>query len=201
MELHRFISLLAASVGLIGAIFLSIGVLILSDKDMVHSTYHYSAMGWPSKQIVSSMATQKAHTIVGVIFIISAFSIQVISLIFLSEDIPFVKSPVIGVGITAVLLFVLTVVFFLVDRGLQHYHELNMEKLIAKDYCANRFENRAVDPANVEGLAAMAQEYFNLKREVSETQIDFIKRIGKHIGWIIPNNIDFSRINSIDERE
>ncbi len=81
MHLHRFLSLLAAFIGLIGAVFLAKGVLVLSSKDMLHSTTHYSAMGWPSKQIIFSMATQKADTSIGIAYIFLAFVIQVVSLI------------------------------------------------------------------------------------------------------------------------
>ena len=70
-----------------------------------------------------------------------------------------------------------------------------MEKLVARDYCTRRFVDRPVDTANAESLEDMSYEYFNLKRMDAETQIDFIKRIANYVGWSIPADIDFSKID------
>jgi len=193
MQLHKFLSLLAVIIGLVGAIFLAKGILVLSPKDMVHSTTHYSAMGWPSKRIISSMAIQKADTLIGFIFIFLAFPIQVISLI-VTDKIALGETRSRSIALAFVFVFVLTIILYLLNRGIRDYNEIEMEKLVARDYCTRRFVGRPVDPANAKGLEDMSYEYFNLKRKDAETQIDLIKRIAKHVGWDVPEDIDFSRI-------
>ena len=160
---------------------------------MLRSTMHYSAMAWPSKQIISSMAVQKADTLIGFVFIFIAFSIQIISL-FVSDKVAVHENLFRCVVLALTFVCILTVILFLVDRGIRQYNELEMEKFYVQDYCRRRFIGRPIDPANAKGLEDMSQEYFSLKREDSEGQIDFIKRIAKYVGWDIPEDTDFSRI-------
>lgn len=195
MGLHRFLSLLAAFIGLTGAVFLAKGILVLSPKDMLHSTTHYSAMGWPSKEIISSMAIQKADTLIGVTYIFLAFSIQVVSLVLVNGEIPFAVSRWTAVGMAFALASILTIIFYLINGGIRDYNELKVEKLVVRDYCTKRFVGRVADPANVKGLEDMSQEYFNLERNDSETKVDFIKRIAKYVQWTVPDDIDFSKID------
>ena len=195
MGLNRFLSLLAASMGLIGAVFLAKGVLIQSAEDMINSTTHYSACAWPSKKIISSMSIQKADTVTGIVYIFIAFLIQLVSLIFLKGEIIFIKKWWMSIGIAFILIFILTITFYLINNGIRNHNVLKMEKIVVRDYFTDRFVGKAVDTANIQGLEDMSKEYFNLNREDSESDFDFVKKIAQYVGWSIPSNIDFSRID------
>ena len=194
MGLQRFFSLLAASIGLIGAVFLSKGVVILSPKVMLHLTSPYSRYAYAPEQI-ASMATQKADALIGVVYIFLAFLIQVFSLIFVTGESSFIKSRWMGFWIVFTIVSILTVIFSLINIKIRDYYKLETGKIAVKDYCIKRLERKVIDPVNIKSLETMSQELLNLKKEDSETKADFIKRIAKYVEWTIPDDIDFSMIN------
>ena len=191
MSLDRFLSLSAASIGLIGAVFLCIGVLVVSDKDMIRGTFNYSPLGWPSVEIISSMATQKGHTQIGVAYILIAFLLQAVSLVFLKDEICFSKSQLKGALLSAGLIAILTLIAYLVDRGLCEYHASNMKMIAAIDRLETSVEeNRRPLHSDVQ---LIANEYFSFEKEPKEDNVDFIKRFAKYVGYDLPKDADFSK--------
>jgi hypothetical protein len=194
MELHRFLSLLAALLGLIGAIFLSKGVLALTPKTMLHLTTPHSRTDYAPEQI-RSLATQKADTSSGVIYVLLAFSIQAFSLIFVSNDILLVKSRWMGFWVAVAIVAIFTVVFSIMNIRIRDYYTLVIGKIEVKNHCADSFLG-IVEPVHAKELEGKSKELLNLKREESETQVDFIKRISEYVGYSIPKDTDFSKIES-----
>jgi len=199
MALHKFLSLLAVVMGFVGAVFLAKGILVLRPKDMLETTTHYSAMGWPSKQIISSMAVQKADTLIGFVCMFLALLIQVVA-ILVNKEIGFAKNQLAAFCSAFIFVAALTIILYVVDNGVRNYFGFEMKKLVAQDYCSKRFVGRPVDSANFKGLQDMVREYFRLERGASESCADFIKRVARHVGWTVPDDIDFSRIESDTEQ-
>jgi len=193
MEWHRFLSLLAALFGLIGAIFLSKGVLALTPKAILYLTSpNYLTLDYASEQNIRSLATQKADTLCGVIYVLLAFLIQAFSLIFVSNDRPFVKSRWMGFWIAVTIIAIFTVVLSIINIRIRDYITLVAGKTEVKNYCKHFVG--VVDPAYTKGLEGVSKDLLHLKRVDSETQVDFIKRISKYVGYSIPKDTDFSKI-------
>jgi len=191
MNIDRFLNILSASIGSMGALFLAIGVLVLSDKDMVHGTFNYSPMGWPSNEIISSMAIQKGHTQIGVTYILIAFLLQVVCLIFLKDEVGFVKSRLNGTLLAGGLVIILAIVACLADKGLCEYHKLNMKKIVARDYLESNIKERE-SPLYAD-VQTIANQYFSFKKTTEENGSDFIKRFAKHVGYDLPKDANFSK--------
>jgi len=189
--MDKFFSILSASIGSTGALFLAIGVLILSDKNMVHGTFNYSPTGWPSNEIISSMAMQKGHTQIGVTYILIAFLLQVVCLIFLKEEVGFIKSRLSGTLLAGGLVILLVIVAYLADRGLCEYHKLNMKKIVARDYLESNIKER--DCPLYSDIQTIADQYFSFKKTMGENNPDFIKRLAKHVGYDLPKDVNFSK--------
>ena len=191
MDYHAVFSLLAAGLGLLGSVFLSIGVLLPSHKNLVRSTYHYSPMAWPSRQIISSIAKSRAFTLIGITQIIMAFLTQVTAIIFIERDILFPgdKEPV---TIVFLVLLFFAIISYLIAGEERKYHERAMAKIIVKDYCTKRFEGKKIDASNIKGLEDMIQQYFAFQRKESENPNDFIRRVAAYVKWDIPNGASFS---------
>ena len=196
MELHRFLSLLAAFVGLVGAIFLSKGILASSHEHILKLTGPGSHWDYAPEQI-DSLAKQKADTKIGVIYIILAFSIQVISLIFVTnQNISLIKTRWMLFWVILALISVLTICFSVLGNYFYKHHKREIGKIAVKDYCIRTFSRKVIDPLNVEGLEPMSQELLNLRREPSESMEHFIRRVVKYVGWTVPDHIDFSKFDS-----
>jgi hypothetical protein len=192
MELHNFLSLLAACFGLSGSIFLARGIIGLSPKNMLRLTSPYSRIGYAPEQIYS-MAAQKADALIGAIYIFLAFLVQVGALIFVEHSTVFVKDKWTSVCIALVATLLVTIIFSLMDKAFRNHTKFAIGKVAIRDHCAGLFAG-IIDPVNAKSLEKMAQELLNINRGDSETTVDFIKRIAKDVNWEIPKETDFSRI-------
>ncbi|MBC8471568.1 MAG: hypothetical protein H8D56_19070 [Planctomycetes bacterium] len=196
MELHKSLSLLAALFGLIGAVFLSKGVLALTPKAIVYLTSpKYSTLDFASKQNILSLATQKADTLCGIGYVLLAFLIQVISLIFVRNTVFLIKSRWMVFWVAMAIIAILTVVASIVNIRYRDYIALVAGKNEVKDYCTKHIKG-VVESAYANGVESGSEELLDLKREDSELQDDFIKRISEYVGYSIPKDTDFSKILS-----
>ena len=191
MSLDRFISLLAASIGLIGAVFLCIGVLVLSDKEMVGGTFNYSPISWPSVEIISSLATQKVHAVIGIAYIVLAFLLHLVSLVFLKGEICFTTSRLNGVLLSAGFIAILILIGYLADGGLCEYHKLNMKKIAARDYLKQNVEQSGAPQQS--GVQSIANQYFSFEKEPKEDNPDFIRRFAQYVGYDLSKDADLSK--------
>ena len=194
MELNRFLSLLAAGIGLVGALFLSRAVVVLSPKVMLHLTTPYSRIAYAPEQ-VASMAAQKADAQIGVFCILLAFVIQVGSLIFVKENTAFTSTRWMGVWVAVAIVSVSAVFFSYLNPRMRDKNKLEVGKVVVREYCENRITG-IVDPANADSLWKKAEQLINLNKEDSESIIDFIKRVSAYVGYSIPSDTDFSRIEN-----
>jgi len=199
MDLVRFINLLAASVGLMGAIFLAIGVLVLNNERTMDLCFNYSPLSWPSTAIVESLAAKKAHTVVGVFFIVVAFLLQVATIIFSPDKkVDFIDSRLGCVVLGASAILVLLFILYFADKGLAAHHERDMKKIATRRYMEKWIERGAIDLPAIEGLDAISYQYFRIGRSTSESKAAFVRRMAEYVALVIPVDLDFSRIEKND---
>jgi hypothetical protein len=199
MGLQKFLSLLSAGIGLVGAIFLAKSFLGLTPNDILHLTSPYSKIAFAPEQI-SSMSVQKANAIIGIFFILSAFIGQICALVLVDESTTFVSSRWIGFWMAAVYVSVFTLLFSFINLKLSNYIKLETGKIAIRDYCNKRFMRDKIDPVNLEGFKTMAHELMSLSKRADESNSDFIKRIFDCIGLKYLDNPDFTKsINEMKE--
>jgi len=191
MELQRFLSLLAACIGFVGAIFLAKGVLSLSPKAMLDLTPPHSRIDYAPEQI-ASLATQKANTLIGVIYIGGAFVIQVISLMFSNYGKLVTETRWTGFWIILAIISLVAIIFSITNVKIRDWYRIEMGKIEVRQHCIDTFSRVRVDPVNVKGIEHMSFELLGLKKRDSESIEGFINRVAEYIGWTIPKNIDFS---------
>lgn len=191
MELHRFLSLLAALIGFIGAVFLAKGTLALTPKAMLDLTTPHSRFDCAPEQIFS-LATQKADTMVGVIYIGAAFVIQIISLLFANSGKFVTESRWVAFWIALAIVSLLTIIFSLANIRIRDWYRLEMGKLEVKAHCGHTFSRERIDPGSVKGIQPMAKDLLDLTREESESMADFLRRVANYVGYKIPDGVDLS---------
>lgn len=203
MTLQKFLNLLALMIGVAGVLMVSKAVYV-KPRDMLKATYHYSAISWPSDEIISNMVSKKVNVTISVITIVIAFIIQFVSLVFVDGQTPFVESRLRGILLTFALVTVVFLVLFHIHKGLYRKNEFEIKCLEAENYLERglvkelgREQIRVTElRVKFEGLEAMVKEYFEITRESSEIPSDFIKRIAAKIGYKLPQNIALSKLNS-----
>ena len=168
------------------------GIVGMKPRDMLRLTAPYSRMAYAPEQI-ESMASQKADIFTGVLFILVAFFIQVIGIVFIPKEIKFGATKWMGVLsvliITVILLFIGC--WFRKDIWLNNKSEIG--KFALRDYCEKRFSG-TVDPFNAQSFVKMSEELLCIVKKKDETTVDFIKRMAAYINWEIPVETDFSKI-------
>lgn len=195
MELHRFLSLLAACIGFVGAIFLSKGVLSLSPKAMLELTPPHARIAYAPEQI-ASLASQKADTLTGVLCILIAFSVQVISLLFFTGSGVFIRSRWITFWVALAIVSLLTIVFSLAGLKVRNWYRIEMGKLEIRWHYAERFQDNTFDVGAVRGAIAMAKDLLDLQKEEDELISEFLKRVFNYVGCPVPNHIDLKKFDS-----
>ena len=190
MDLQKFLSLISAGIGLIGALFLAKSFIAQSPNDILHLTSPYSRIAFAPEQIVS-MSAQKADAIIGVIFILFAFIGQICALVLVHEATPFVASRWFSFWIAAACVSVLTAIFSFVDLKLSNYIRRETGKVAIRDYCEARFTREKCDPVNLESLKVMGEELLGMNKKPNESNADFIQRIFVLAGLNCPDNPDF----------
>ncbi|MDD5692189.1 MAG: hypothetical protein PHP10_03310 [Candidatus Omnitrophica bacterium] len=190
MGWQRFLSLISATIGLIGAIFLAKSFLALTPKEILYLTSPYSRMAFAPEQI-ASMSAQKADAIIGVFFILLAFTGQIFTLVFLNEVTPFVNSRWIGFWIAIVCTSVLTLIFSFIDLKIAKHIRLETGKIAVREYCERSLNCEKVDPVNLKSLGIMAHDLLDMTKKVDENTPGFYKRIFEYISWNYSDSTDF----------
>jgi len=195
MELQRFLSLLAAFIGFIGAIFLAKGVLALSPKATLDLTTPHSRWGYAPEQIVS-LATQKANTLIGVVFIVSAFLIQVVSLICFNGGKSVAESRWIAFWIALAIVSIVTVIFSFLNLKIRNWYRIEMGKLEVERRCTYYYSKSDFSKRFIREVETMSRELLDLQRAENESNGDFIKRVFEFVECPILDQVDFSKYDS-----
>lgn len=189
MELSKFLSFCGMIFGFVAVIFLS-KVLFASAGEILQATYHYSPMGWPSTNIISNTASQKADTLASVILIFLALVLQCCTL-FVKNDVFFPGSMKNALVIGIILVFVVAGTVYQTSIGIKRSFETDIKKLAAKNYVKSAVEKQSVPLYS--DVEAIAEQYFNFKREPEEEKLDFLKRFSEYLEYDLPKNADLSK--------
>lgn len=172
-------------------IFLS-KVLFIKADEILHGTYHYSPSGWPSVQIISDIASQKADTLASVSLVFLALALQTCSL-FVKNDVDFTTNWKRAILIGVMLIAIVTAIIREVDIGMKRSFETGIKRLAAKDFIKLSIEKFSVPLYS--DVQNIAEQYFDLRKEPNEQDADFVKRFAAFVGYDVPTNADFSKFH------
>ncbi len=189
MELTKFLSLCGMMLGFIATVFLS-KVLFAGADDFLNSTVHYSPTGWPSSAMISGMASQKADTWASVILIFLALILQVISL-FVKGETQVGNNTKDGVINVFYLLVAVAIITGSINIVYKNYVDRNIKKKAAYDRISTSIEKSSVPLYS--DVEEIADQYFRFKKNSEETNIGFVKRFAKYVGYDVPEDADFSK--------
>lgn len=114
MNWRDFFGLLAAFLGLIGALFLSKSLVVLRPKTILYLTTSHSNIDYSAEQ-VASLVSQKADATVGIIYILIAFSIQIVSVMFIADKGPSVMSRWMAFWVIVAIMSITTITFSFIN--------------------------------------------------------------------------------------
>ncbi|HBG28815.1 MAG: hypothetical protein A2Y10_06865 [Planctomycetes bacterium GWF2_41_51] len=191
MDFAKFLNLCATLLGFIAILFLS-KALITSAEQILRSTYHYSAMGWPSVAIISDKASQKSDTFVSVFLIIFVLGFQ-LGALFIKDDIPFIKSLQKGIIISIVFVIMVSIITYLISFTIKKNFEKDIKIIAARDRMELEFKSSCPLYRDVEGIA---KEYFGITKNIAEDDSDFVRRFAQYINYEVPKDANFSKFKN-----
>jgi len=189
MGLLRFLSVLAAFWGVTGAIFLSISVVMMTPKMMVGLTISEARWAYSPEQI-KSMAKQKADATVGIIYVLAAFVIQMVSLIATSWERIVVPCHWCWFGGIAIIILLIS---FCCRHWIHGGALEGMSKVVIKGHLDRRFGKKVQKP-DWTTLTDMALNLRGIKKLNNETPPQFFKKMADFAEWEIPQECDLSEI-------
>ena len=190
MTWYRFLSLIAASIGFMGAVFIRKSLLYLTPERMLSQTTAESLIKYSPNQI-KAITSQKAHAVSGATAIFIAFLIQCVTLILIDEKIVFWKGHVVFIFISWVLiLLVLWCMLTCITESLDQRYK----RSVIASKLGSIFKARKVTEEDAGVIKGMAQDLLGLDRYPQESTEEFIKRIAKFVGQPAITGIDLSEV-------
>jgi hypothetical protein len=164
-------------------------VLFSSANKLLEATVHYSPVGWPSKEILSSIANQKADTLASMLFVALALISQMLPT-FIKSDIHFPLSMK-SVSVSVICLIVICVVIYGIKVGFGKSWEMDLKKQAAKDYVRLAVEEMSCPL--YEDIESIAQQYFEYKKDPKETNENFLKRFAEYLKYDLRPDVNLSK--------
>lgn len=189
MQLAKFLNLCAMLFGIMAVLFLS-KALFASAEQILRTTHHYSATGWPSVAIISDKAGQKSDTLASIILVFLVLVLQLCSL-FIKEDISFTSTWQKGVIIAIIFVGIVSVIVHKIDVSTRKSFELEIKMLAAGDRIKHYFEKSSCPLYS--DVEAIAKQYFDFSKKDDEDNPSFVKRFACFLGYRIPEDVDFSK--------
>ncbi len=151
---------------------------------MLQSSFNYSPGGWPSIEITCEKASQKADTLTSILLAALAALLH-LSTIRGRNDMPPAEPRAWRLPIAAALLVgVVTLIAWEINIAAAMTFDKSIRITAAKRYLKDHLEQFGhVDRASV---AAIAEQYFGLKRKADETNEEFFHRLASHVGYDPP---------------
>lgn len=194
MELDRFLNLVASIFGTLGAIYVMIAVLAMTPELIEKQGSSYWDFSIPE---IDSLCQQKADNVSGFVFVILAFILVGITIVFVPEGIRIFESKALAFALSVVLAGGLYMTLHFVSKGIYKHQKLAVGKIITGRHLESVFKKGQLVPSDRESLQVYARELLDLKVSANEPIDDLLERIAKTVSVKVPATLDYSAIKSV----
>ena len=189
MNMKTFFTLLALSLGLVGTIFISKGILLKTPRYMAEVSA--TKFGY-NKDILTDLALSKADMLIGFSIIILVFTIQILNISLIPETCPFIESK----QMSFTLLIFIFLTFFLIASPISHGFKKYFFKeaaviMVRENLDESIKNNKGILRKKYSYLSITnyAQDLLNINRKREETDINLLKRIAQEVKYDLPLNV------------
>lgn len=183
MSLEKFLSLSAIVLGFIGTVFLLKGVLRMTPDvigEIGLTRWDYSI------PVLENLSVQKADTICGFIFIVIAFSLQLVQTLFNLSAIRLIENNLSSYILMLFFILIISALLLSIDFSLRKHNRIEAGKSITRSYVKRHLlKENNLDLSRLSSVESYSSKLLYLKREKNETDEEFLLRLGPII------NIDF----------
>jgi len=197
MELHRFLNLIASIFGMLGAIYVMIGILAMTPEYIEKQ----GDSGWDfSVPQIESLCHQKADNVSGFVFVILAFVLAGVTIIFVPEGVRIFESKTLAIAFAAVLAGGLYITLHFVSNGIFKHQKLEVGKIITQRYLEKVFSKGQLVPSDKRSLEVYARELLDIEVPTDEPVDTLLERTAKTVGIKVPATLDYSAVKPTERK-
>jgi hypothetical protein len=189
MNRERFFNLLAAAFGALGSIYTLIG--LPSPELMAHLSV--SKTDFNPEQI-TSLAAQKADSIVGMVLILMAFLVAAFNLAAVSDAKVIFKRRYTAIVLALAIVGASYFAGRLIGNAIQRHEKRAIGRVIATRFLETILERKQLSTFGVAALKDYARELLEMPVDDAEAPRLLLKRFAEAVGKQVPADFDFSEV-------
>lgn len=186
MDLKEFLDLLFTIIGTIGSIYVLRSITKITPE--LTEEISASKLGHNPDQI-DSISEQKADGLIGNILVIFALIIAIINSAFDFSAILLFETRIYVIILGIIIASIIYYFISLVGKKIDHEHRKKVVMIIIRDHINRVIEKGKIHEYDYLSLKFMSERYLIANHHLSETKIDFIRRLGIIVRKEIPQNI------------
>ncbi len=194
MDLDRFLNLVAALFGAMGSLYTLKGVAALSPSLIERLSRSY--WGFSSVQI-EALTAQKADSIVGIVLVMIALTLAIITIAVVPPDIRFLERRATAITLAAVLAGVSYLALVLIGDAVAKHQRLAVGRVIVAQEIGELLETGRLPKSEIESLRTYGRDLLGWKEEDLAAPTDLFKRLAAEAGLSVPNGFDFSEVDNL----
>lgn len=191
MDLDRFLNLIAALLGAVGAVYVLKSVAALSPDVIERLSRTY----WDfSVAQIDSITAQKADAIVGIALVLLASAIGITNEAFVPEGIRLRQSRSRALFLAGALAVVAYFVLAVAGSAVQaHQKRAVVHAIVSKDL-SELLAAGKLPTGSLSTLRVYAHDLLGLSESTDESARALLTKVAKEVGFVVPENLDYSEV-------
>lgn len=186
MTLEQFLSLIATIFGAIGSVYVLRSILKLTPQITVRlsaSVYGYNS------EIIDSLSTQKAESVVGTVLILIALFIAVINSATTPSSIIVHPNRIWAILFNFILCVVVYLFLLRIGSRVISDHRSKTARIIVAKNLDRLFKNKNVPINDIKSLRHLYEKFINIKIPSDLSNKEFLQFIANDVACIMPEGI------------
>ena len=193
MTLEQFLSLVATIIGAVGSVYVLKSILKLTPQiteRMSASVFEHNP------EIIDSLSTQKAESVVGTGLILIALIIAVINSATTPSSIIVHPNRILAILFSVVISIVVYLLLLFVGSRVNSRHRLATARIIAANTLDRLFKNKNVALYEIKSLRYLNERFLNIKLSPDLSNKDFLQLVAKDVARIMPESLQVEEESS-----
>jgi hypothetical protein len=191
MDWSKFLNLLATILGALGAIFVMQSIATMSPELMLRQGQTH----WDfSSSQIEAIASQKAENRAGIVFVLLAFILAFLTILFNLGGVRLFKSKLLALVLASFIAVIIYVALYFLGQEFSRHDKRAMGKIVTSQYLDQLISRGRLEVADSMSLTVYAREFLDLNVPPSESTRSLMKRVATEVGKTLPPDLDYSAV-------
>jgi hypothetical protein len=191
MDWDKFLNLLATILGALGAIFVMQSIATMSPELMLRQTQTH----WDfSSSQIEAIASQKAENRAGIVFVLLAFILAFLTILFNLGGVRLFKSKLLALVLASFIAVIIYAALYFLGQGFSRHDKRAMGKIVTSQYLDQLISRGRLEVVDSMSLTVYAREFLDLNVPPGESTRSLMKRVATEVGKTLPPDLDYSAV-------